>query len=161
MRFLDAVEQAESIDMAVASATGVSRGAANQILRMLMPEIDNGCGNWFQMKDSIVKSIESVEALPHYHIVGRQKFVDDTEAWIGKEDLLVTRILQHRKISAEEERKNLQVIKESLRAEMTEEDFEELLDGPFEDRSYTTEYNYHEAKINEKIPASVFKQLEK
>lgn len=158
MKFSDEIEHSENIDMAVASATGISRGAATMILRMLMPEIDNGCGNWFQMRNPIVKNIELVGALASYHIVGQQKFADDTEAWINKEDLLVTRILKHHRVSAEEELKYRQEMKESLRSELKDDNLDDFFDRPFEDRSYTTEYNYHEVKINEKIPASVFKQ---
>lgn len=154
--FTDVLEQAESIDMAVAGATGVSKGAATAILRMLMPEIDNGCGNWFQMRNPIVKNIESLSASSFYHIAGRQKFADDTEAWINRENLLVTRILQHKSFSANEEQKSRQIVREILSSEMTEEDLENLLGGPFEDRSYTTEYKYSEVKINADIQASTF-----
>jgi|GEM_PF-731431 len=83
----DSYEKDESLSMGIAGATGISRGAAHTIPRMLLEEISGFVLT--ELTDLSLVGEEIFENEPCYRISGKHPSGDVYELWIGKRDFLL------------------------------------------------------------------------
>jgi outer membrane lipoprotein-sorting protein len=83
----DSYEKDESLSMGIAGATGISRGAAHTIPRMLLEEI--GGFVLTELTGLALVGEEVFENEPCYRISGKHPSGDVFELWIGKRDFLL------------------------------------------------------------------------
>ena len=96
-----AVEAEESVEMAVAGATGISRGAAFHIGQLLLPSIQgNGFRSYKQLRFRPGAKIDGVRC---DRISGRSWRGSPVSIWVGSNDLLVRKIvsLKHEEVRFE------------------------------------------------------------
>jgi len=99
--FLGRKRQHESLSMAMAAATGVSKGAVNMILIPLLNLDSDLRWFWADMKDARVTEEEQVGGFHCHHIVGTTQHTNDVEAWIGQDDYMVRRLRRKLVITSE------------------------------------------------------------
>lgn len=108
----DRYEKEESLSLAVAGATGVTSGAARTVALLLLPE-ELGGATWKDLKEVSLAGEEVVDGVNCYRI--KAKFGDDPlELWIGKNDFLLRKSREEKKIDeilwiTEEFRRKIQV----------------------------------------------------
>lgn len=83
-------QRMESIEMAIAGATGVSGGSALTVSRLLMPEIR--ATSVRDIKAPIVVGIEDVEGTACHHITGTNARMGKVDLWIGTGDHLLRKV---------------------------------------------------------------------
>lgn len=89
------LEKEEDLGMAIAGATGISRGSAHTVSVLLMPE---SSGFRLSEMDRIeLLREERFEDIDCYVVKGFHPFGFAIEMWIGKHDLLLRKILDHNK----------------------------------------------------------------
>lgn len=82
--------EAMSLTMAVASATGISGGAALTIGRFLFPEIDGfALGD---LRSPTLAGVEDCEGIRCYRIAGTDPEFGPHDAWIGSADFLLRKL---------------------------------------------------------------------
>lgn len=89
----DKYEKEESLEMAIAGATGVSSGAAYHIPNLLMPEMDGWVTT--DLKKTTLLGEEMFEGELCYRIKGFDPRQNVNEVWIGKRDFLVRKLTSH------------------------------------------------------------------
>jgi len=145
----------QNLSLAIGGATGVSSGAVHKILKLLMPSCIALNSAWYDMHEVRILQDESVHGFSCYHLLGTVKRVNDTEAWISRDDLLVRRIRATNEINAVDNEKQFA----RRLAELTELGIrnENLPKPTFGVSQYYQEYNYREIKINSPLPEELFK----
>ena len=103
------MEKEEDLDMAIAGATGISRGAAHSIPVLLFP--DKSGFRVTEMNRITLTGEERFEGANCYVVKGFHPFGFAIELWIGKDDFLLRRILEHNDDGTvdEEIRRNISV----------------------------------------------------
>jgi outer membrane lipoprotein-sorting protein len=86
-----AVEENESLGMAIAGATGISSGSAHTISRLLIAHEVGGFG-LEELTDLTQVGEATFEGTPCYLIRGKHPAGDTIELWIGKQDLLLRKM---------------------------------------------------------------------
>jgi outer membrane lipoprotein-sorting protein len=90
----DRYEKSDSLALAIAGATGVSRGSAYTVSTMLIPEYAG-----FRPTELVGLKLvgeETIDGSPCYHLQGRRE-KDLNELWIGKQDYLLRKLREERK----------------------------------------------------------------
>lgn len=87
----DRYEKDETLDSGLAGATGVSRGAAHTVPRLLMRETISGF-TLTELKNLTLAPDEEFEGELCYHIKGAHPFGDPYELWISKRDFLLRKV---------------------------------------------------------------------
>lgn len=107
----DEYEKRESLDMAVAGATGISRGTVNTVSTMMWPDEFGSSLLERLVKPSLVGE-DVLEGVRCFHIKATDG-ADPIELWVGKNDFLLRKLRQETKDSdritiKEEIRRNIQ-----------------------------------------------------
>lgn len=98
----------DSLDMAVAGATGVSLGAAHTIASLLLPRMGRAVDEGVTWDGAT--NVEDIEGVACHHLTGQHQGGGRYELWIGKEDYLVRKMTsRHAGILSEEIRRDIQV----------------------------------------------------
>lgn len=94
----------ESLELAIAGATGVSSGSARTIPRLLMPEI----GGWSlsQLQSPTVVGVETIDGVPCHRVRGQHPRLEQIDVWIGVQDHLVRKVAL---LGSEEVRQDIRV----------------------------------------------------
>jgi len=82
-------QSTQTLELAVAGATGVSGGAALTVANLLMPEIQ--AHSIRELKRLHLLGIEQVEGIPCYHITG-SGVLGDHDIWVSTDDLLIRKL---------------------------------------------------------------------
>jgi hypothetical protein len=83
------VEPEESLGMAIAGATGVSKGAAHTVSRLLMAEVG---GFMLPELQRLTLGESSCDGVPCHRIGGYHPHGDFYEVYVGRDDLLLRRV---------------------------------------------------------------------
>lgn len=92
----DTYEKEEELGLAIAGATGISRGAAHTVPRLLIADEVSGFGLTELTNLSIVGE-ERFEGELCYRITGKHPFGITYELWIGKRDFLLRKVREESK----------------------------------------------------------------
>lgn len=104
----ETLEKQDSLEMAVAAATGVSHGAAHTIASLLLPPMGRTIGEGVTWDGKT--TVEDVEGVACHHFTGQHKGLGHFELWVGKDDYLVRKVTSRRAgILSEEIRRNIQL----------------------------------------------------
>jgi len=97
----------ESLELAIAGATGISRGAAHTIGRLLLPSVEGF--SLLMLRKPRLKTTRAFEGINCYRVSGLHPWAPGRyTAWIGTEDLLLRKLIKHR-ASTEEVRWDIHV----------------------------------------------------
>ena len=86
----DTYERKASLEIGIASATGLSYGAAYNIPRLLVPRIRGWAIT--ELTHNVLIGYEIVEGAACYHVRGLDSNEDIIDVWIGMKDYLIRRI---------------------------------------------------------------------
>lgn len=87
----DRFEQKKRLGLAIAGATGISRGSAHTVSQLLLADEVSGF-SLTDLKDTLLLGEEVFEGTPCYHIKGTHPNGDSYHLWVGKSDLLLRRV---------------------------------------------------------------------
>lgn len=148
------LEEEESLSMAIAGATGGSRGSVLMILKLLIPDCVDLNTVWYEFQNIKLLQEEIVGGVSCYHLVGSCTNNDDTEVWISKEDFMVRRLRDHFTLS-NENRERIMTEAAPILEKMGISP--ESIPGKLEQGvSYTSEFSYSKVVTGVPMPDHTF-----
>ena len=87
------IKTEQSLDMAIAGATGVSAGSAHNVPRLLMPDKVSGW-SWSQLTSPVVVGADIVDQVKCDRITGTAYKDSQMTIWIGQADHLIRKLVQ-------------------------------------------------------------------
>lgn len=100
-------EDAESLEMAIAGATGISRGAAHTVGSLLLPSVEGF--SLLMLRKLRLKTTRPFKGVNCYRVSGLHPWSPGRyTVWIGTDDLMLRKLVKHRS-ATEEIRWNINV----------------------------------------------------
>lgn len=160
--FLGRKRQHESLSMAMAAATGVSKSTVNLILQLLLNLDSDLRWFWTEMKDTRLTAEEEVGGFRCHHIVGSTQHANDVEAWIAQADYVVRKLRRKIVLTSEfREFAHKRGIEALRNAGVPQEQIDEVIAVHIASRTPDTHEHYHDyiyyaVRINEPISEALF-----
>jgi len=148
-------EEEESLELAIAGATGVSSGAAVNVPALLLVDIRADCRSLLELTDLVLVREEEIHGHWCYVVEGGYEIGRrDTELWIDKESFSLRRISERSEISVSQLQENDAELERMHREHGIALEYK--LPPPTKPMKYTDITDYTEVVFDESISDDVF-----
>ena len=94
LHFKKRVQEEQSVQMAIAGATGISSGTACAVSSLLSPSLIKIKRKWTDLHNPVVRNEEFIFGFECFLVNGSLDNADDTELWIDQKTYLIRKVVE-------------------------------------------------------------------